>query len=81
MNKMTSNSATISNTKSQINTAKISTKAIPSPSGAPLTLTYNIPFSSSIITSLIQSLFPTVLGSSTNPASLVGAAYNSLIIY
>lgn len=79
--KLTSSSSQITDTKNKINTAKASTTKIPSSSGAALSFNYNTPISAAVTTGTIQSLFPTVLGSSTNSASLVGVAYSSLVVY
>jgi len=61
------------NTLNAVSTALNNIAAIPSVTpGQPLSLSYLIPLSASTTTSTIQSTFPNVLGTVSQPNSLIG---------
>lgn len=58
----------------QLTNAQTTITNIPNGVGGDLTLNYNSPFDSATPTTTIPSLFPTVLGNSATPGTLVGNA-------
>ena len=71
---ISSSGAQVAAINTQLTNAQTTITNIPNGVGGDLTLNYNSPFNSATPTTTIPSLFPTVLGNSATPGTLVGNA-------